>query len=98
MIWFSLDHKRNVGDWVVRKREPESCFSLDHKLYASDYDFDSDSVASEYQPLLSVFLLVVLVVIHLFTSFLDTGLPKGNLHERDSDPMQDAIPKQSHNL
>ena len=26
-------------------------FSLDHKLYASDYDSDSDSVASENQPL-----------------------------------------------
>ena len=26
-------------------------FSLDHKFYASDYDSDSDSVASENQPL-----------------------------------------------
>ena len=26
-------------------------FSLDHKLYASDYDSASDSVASENQPL-----------------------------------------------
>ena len=26
-------------------------FSLDHKPYASDYDSDSDSVASENQPL-----------------------------------------------
>ena len=32
-------------------------FSLDHKLYASDYDSDtdSDSVASENQPLQNIF-------------------------------------------
>ena len=45
-IWFSLDHKRNVSDGVVSGIG--TLFSLDHKLYASDYD--SDSVASENQP------------------------------------------------
>ena len=30
-------------------------------------------------------------------AFLDTGLPRGNVHERDSGPMQGAIPTQSHN-
>ena len=48
-IWFSLDHKRNVSDGVVSGIG--TLFSLDHKLYASDYDSDSDSVASENQPL-----------------------------------------------
>ena len=48
-IWFSLDHKRNVNDGVVSG--VGTLFSLDHKLYASDYDSDSDSVASENQPL-----------------------------------------------
>ena len=48
-IWFSLDHKRNVSNGVVSAIG--TLFSLDHKLYASDYD--SDSVASENQPLLS---------------------------------------------
>ena len=47
-MWFSLDHKRNVRDEVVS--EIGTLFSLDHKLYASDYDSDSDSVASENQP------------------------------------------------
>ena len=47
-IWFSLDHKRNVSDGVVSGIG--TLFSLDHKLYASDYDSDSDSVASENQP------------------------------------------------
>ena len=47
-IWFSLDHKRNVSDGVVSGIE--TLFSLDHKLYASDYDSDFDSVASENQP------------------------------------------------
>ena len=46
-IWFSLDHKRNVSDRVVSGIG--TLFSLDPKLYASDYD--SDSVASENQPL-----------------------------------------------
>ena len=41
-------HKRNVSDVVVRGIG--TLFSLDHKLYASDYDSDSDSVASENQP------------------------------------------------
>ena len=32
-------------------------------------------------------------------AFLNTGLglPRGNVHERDSGPMQGAIPTQSHN-
>ena len=47
-IWFSLDHKRNVSDGVVSGIG--TLLSLDHKLYASDYDSDSDSVASENQP------------------------------------------------
>ena len=47
-IWFSLDHKRNVGDGIVSGIG--TLFSLDHKLYDSDYDSDSDSVASEIQP------------------------------------------------
>ena len=48
-IWFSLDHKRNVSDGVVSGIG--TLFSLDHKLYASDYGSDADSVASENQPL-----------------------------------------------
>ena len=47
-IWFSLDHKRNVSDGVVSGIG--TLFSLDLKLYASDYDSDSDFVASENQP------------------------------------------------
>ena len=31
-------------------------------------------------------------------AFLDTGLPRGNVHERDSGPMRGAILTQSHNL
>ena len=46
-IWFSLDHKQNVSDGVVSGIR--TLFSLDHRLYVSDYD--SDSVASENQPL-----------------------------------------------
>ena len=51
-IWFLLDHKRNVSDGVVSGIG--TLFSLDHKLCASDYysDSDSDSVASENQPLI----------------------------------------------
>ena len=41
-IWFSVDHKRNVSGIGT-------LFSLDHKHYASDYDFDS--IATENQPL-----------------------------------------------
>ena len=48
-IWFSLDHKRNVSDGVVSGIG--TLFSPHHKLDASDYDPDSDSVASEHQPL-----------------------------------------------
>ena len=47
-IWFSLDHKWNIRDEVVSGIG--TLFSLDHKLYASDYDSDSHSVASENQP------------------------------------------------
>ena len=54
-IWFSLDHKRNVSDGVVSGTGTP--FSLDHKLYASDYYSDSDSVASENQPLTNAFII-----------------------------------------
>ena len=47
-IWLSLDHKRNVRDGLVS--EIGTLFSLDHNLYASDYDSDSDSVTNENQP------------------------------------------------
>ena len=53
-IWFSLHHKRNVSDGVVSRIG--TLFSLDRKLYASDYDSDSVSVASENQPLESTTL------------------------------------------
>ena len=39
--------------------------------------------------------------IHLFIylpAFLDKGLPRGNVHERDLGPMRGAIPTQSRNL
>ena len=44
-IWFSLDHKQNVSDGVVSGIG--TLFSLNHGLCASDYDSDSDFVASE---------------------------------------------------
>ena len=46
-IWFSLDHKWKVSYRVISGIR--TLFSLDHKLYASDYDFSS--VASENQSL-----------------------------------------------
>ena len=42
-IWFSLDHKQNVSDGVVSGIR--ALFSLDHKLYVSN--FDSDPVTNE---------------------------------------------------
>ena len=64
-IWFSLEHKRNVSDGVVSGIG--TLFSLDHKLYSSDYDFDSDSVASENQPLScnsSIEFLVIVILLN----------------------------------
>ena len=43
----ALDHKRNVSDGVISGIV--TLFSLDHKLYASDYDSGSDD--SENQTL-----------------------------------------------
>ena len=65
-IWFLLDHKRNVSDGVVNGIG--TLFSLDHKLYASDYDSDSDSVAGENQPLAHI------VLIRVKLSFYGVGL------------------------
>ena len=62
-IWFSLDHKRNVSDGVVSGIG--TLFSPDHKLYASDYDSDSDSVASE-KPALSLVSTPMFVTALLF--------------------------------
>ena len=49
-IWFSLDPKRDVSGIGT-------LFSLDHKFHASDYYSDSDSVASENQPLTNAFII-----------------------------------------
>ena len=51
-IWFSLDHERYVSDGVISGIG--TLFSLDHKIYASDHDSDSnsdsDSFVSENKP------------------------------------------------
>ena len=49
---FSLKSTYRVN-WTLNSKTDAIAllFSLDHKLYASDYDSDSDSVASENQPL-----------------------------------------------
>ena len=51
-VWFSLDHRRNVSNRVVSGIG--TLFSVDRKLYASEYNSYSDSVASENQPFLVV--------------------------------------------
>ena len=38
---------------------------------------------------------IIFIFIYL-PAFLDTGLPRVNVHERDSGPLQDAIPTHSH--
>ena len=55
-IWFSLDRTRYISDEIVSAIE--TLFSLNHKVYASDCDSDSDSVSSEKPPLEPVELVV----------------------------------------
>ena len=48
----------------------------------------------------TAYIIMVIMFIYLFIylpAFLDTGQPRGNVHERDSGPMRGAIPTQSHN-
>ena len=48
----------------------------------------------------TAYIITVIMFIYLFIylpAFLDTGQPRGNVHERDSGPMRGAIPTQSHN-
>ena len=51
----------------------------------------TDSFTSNSSDLLFIYLFIYL------PAFLDTGLPRGNVDERDSGPMRGAIPTQSHN-
>ena len=64
----------------------------DKELYAGTPTWNrlaiGDEVHSSY--------LKIHIIIYL-PAFLDTGLPRGNVHERDSGPMRGAIPTQSHN-
>ena len=71
-IWFSLDHKRNVSDGVVSGIG--TLFSLDYKLYASDYDSDSDSVASENQPLKILYLIQSLAQKYKYFNVVDSSI------------------------
>ena len=47
----------------------------------------------------SSYITPALIAIGIFflPAFLDTGRPRGNVHERDSGPVRGAIPTQSHN-
>ena len=40
---------------------------------------------------------IQLIYLFFLTASLDTGLPGGNVHERDSGPMRGSIPTQSNN-
>ena len=42
------------------------------------------------------YLYIYLFYFIYLPAFLDTGLPRGKVHEQDSGPMQGAIPTQSH--
>ena len=44
------------------------------------------------------YLKLVVPVRFFLPAFLDTGQPRGNVHEGNSGPMRSAIPIQSHNL
>ena len=63
-MWFSQDHKRNVSHEVVSGINIGTLFSLNHKLYASDYDSNSDSVDSENQPSVVVEFRFISNVLH----------------------------------
>ena len=71
-ICFSLDHKRNVSDGVVSGIG--TLLSLDYKLYASDYDSDSDSIASENQPLKILNLIQSLVQKYKYFNVVDSSI------------------------
>ena len=60
----------NVIDGVVSGIG--TLFSLDHKLYASAYDSDSDSVASENQPYAALWRR------HVCVPFRGTDMAAGN--------------------
>ena len=67
-VWFSLVHKRNESDVVVSGIG--MLFSLDHKPYDFTYNSDSDSVASEKQPLVhehwqELYLFVLLLALYV---------------------------------
>ena len=67
-VWFSLVHKRNVSDGVVSGIG--TLFSLAHKLYDFAYNSDSDSVASENQPLVlehwqELYLFILLLALYI---------------------------------
>ena len=67
-VWFSLVHKRNVSDGVVSGIR--TLFSLAHKLYDFAYNSDSDSVASENQPLVhehwqELYLFILLLALYV---------------------------------
>ena len=71
-VCFSLDHKRNVSDGVVSGIG--TLFSLDYKLYASDSDSDSDSVASENQPLKILNLIQSLAQKYKYFNVVDSSI------------------------
>ena len=67
------------------------------------YNCDEMCLSFDGQNLAYFLLSDFFINIHLFylfiylPAFLDSGLPRGNVHERDSGPMRGAIPTQPHN-
>ena len=70
-----------------------------HVCCALIYNKDEKNGDLEKTPQLSLDIgqLRIFFFLFMLSAFLDTGLPRGNVHERDSGPMRGAIPNQSHN-
>ena len=60
-------------------------------IWSCHYIINFTIIAVSHLHYLFIYLFIYL------PAFLDTTLPRGNVHERDSGPMRGAIPIQSHN-
>ena len=77
-----IAHKHNVNDtWDSELHFQKPLFSL----------LNSKPDLAKWSPNINISIFIYL------PAFVDTGQPRGNVHERDSGPIRGTIPTQSHN-
>ena len=86
-----MDHHLRYRIYLIKRRSvsDNALRSLSKEVF--------ERLTSTRKSFFFAFFVGGLFIYFYLPAFLDTGLPRGNVHERNSGPMRGAISTQSHN-